>query len=171
MTDPSRSLLAELLDAAVCNRPRAQQLLADHPELLQARLPSGETALHFLAVEGQADAVRLLAEAGADVNTVDAGGHTPLVDVACLGNAEVATILLARGADPNATSSTVDNVLHAAVRSGNHQLVDALLTAGADSRYETDLGETVFDALPADPAARDELLRILAKHGVGKGAA
>lgn len=171
MGETSKQLVAEFLDAAVRDQPRARALLADHPELLTAPTLGDETPLHFLVVEGYVDAVRLLVEAGAEIDVVGDSGHTPLLDAAILGNADVAEILLAYGANPNATSHTHDNVLHAAVASGNPQLVDLLLRAGANPRYLTDLEETVFDALPEDPAKREELLQILARHGVTQGAA
>jgi uncharacterized protein len=131
----------------------------------------GETALHFLAVEGYSDAVRFLAEAGADVNATNEDGDVPLIEVATLGNHQVAEILLAHGANPNATSRLRDNVLHTAVGSDNAQLVHLLLSRGANPYYRTELGETVFDALPADPERRRDIVRVLSEHGVTASAA
>jgi hypothetical protein len=37
-----------------------------------------------------------------------------------------------------------------------------LLEAGADPRYRTDLGESVFDALPASGPERESIIAILA---------
>src|SRR4051812_18270034 len=109
-------LFDELVDAAAQDRPRAKELLAAHPELIRSRGRFGETPLHFLAVEGFADAVRFLGEAGADVNAPNDSGVPPLIVVAILGNDQVAEVLLALGADPNTQSATFDNVLHAAAR-------------------------------------------------------
>ena len=166
MSKPSRKLLVELIDAAVEDHAKARKLLKKHPGLLEARYIHKETPLHFLAVEGYADGVRFLAEAGADVNCVNEFGDTPLADVACLGGDEVARILLQHGADPNAASSGHDNVLHAALGSQNAALVDALLSAGALGDYVTELGETVFDALPKRGAKRRSMLGVLEKHGL-----
>ena len=47
-------------------------ILRAHPELVRKRDESGATALHYAAFEGHRDAVRLLVEAGADVNAIDA---------------------------------------------------------------------------------------------------
>jgi len=163
-------LFDELVDAAAQDRLRAKELLAAHPDLIKSRGRFGETPLHFLAVEGFADAVRFLAEAGADVNAPNESGVPPLIDAAILGNDQVAEVLLTLGADPNAKSASFDNVLHAAARSGNARLVGLLLDAGADARYRTDLDETVFDALPADAAERASILKVLADHGVTEGA-
>ena len=164
-------LFDELVDAAERDHPRARQLLIEHPGILSARGRFGETPLHFLAVEGFADAVRFLAESGADVNLPNDMGESPLLEVAALGNADVAAVLLRFGADPNAQSETRDNVLHAAVQAGNARLVEILLDAGANARYRTDLDETVFDALPDDSDKRAEVLRVLAERGISSGAA
>jgi ankyrin repeat protein len=78
----------------------------------------------------------------------------------------MAEILLGFGADPNSTSETRDNALHVAVHSGNARLVQLLLSAGAKPDYVTDIGETVFDALPEDIAQRTAIVRVLEEHHV-----
>jgi ankyrin repeat protein len=162
-------LVGEFIDAAVRDHARAVELLAAHPDLLDARWLHGETVLHFLAVEGFVEGVKFLVGRGADVNAVNEFGDSPLIDVAVLGETDIAEVLLRHGANPNATS-TRDNALHCAVQSGNDRLVAMLLDAGADSRYRTDLGESVFDAVPAAGAKRDRMLAVLAQHGVNNSA-
>jgi ankyrin repeat protein len=170
VNQPDQDLVSEFIDAAAQNAAKARQLLSQHPELIHARWVHGESVLHFLAVENFIDGVRFLAENGADPNMVNEFGDPPLIDVAFLGNAEVAEILLANGADPNGRSRTRDNVLHCAVRSGNSRLVRMLLDAGADPTYRTDFDETVFDALPADPAHRESIIVVLAEYEIHPGA-
>ena len=49
-----------------------------HPELVRERDDMGATALHYAAFGGHRDAVRLLVEAGADINATDGQfGATP----------------------------------------------------------------------------------------------
>ena len=57
-------------------------MLAQRPELLDARWIHDETVLHFLAIEGFTEGVRFLAVRGADVNAVNEFGDTALVDIA-----------------------------------------------------------------------------------------
>jgi ankyrin repeat protein len=159
-------LIGDFIDAAVKDPPQAIRLYQEHPELRDARWLHEETILHFLAVEGYTDAVRLLGGLGFDANSANKFGDAPLVDVASLGNDEIAEILLGIGADPNARSETMDNVLHAAVRSGNAHLVDLLLSAGAKTDYVTKIGESVFDALPADLGQRAAVLSVLQQRGI-----
>ncbi len=142
-------------------------MLAERPELLNARWIHDETVLHFLAVEGFAEGVRFLASRGADVNAVNKFGDSPLVDVASLGLTEIADLLLRHGADPDSPSTVRENPLHAATRSGYVALVRRLLEAGANGAYRTDLEESVFDAVRQAPVARrQELLDALEQHGL-----
>ncbi len=161
-----KALIGDFIDAAVQDQPKAIRLLQQYPELRNARWIHQETVLHFLAVEGYAEAVRFLGRLGFDANAVNEFGDAPLIDVAALGNEEVAEVLLEIGADPNARSEGCDTVLHCAVSSGNARLVDILLRAGAKADYLTPLGETVFDALPEDPGQRTTMLGVLRQHGV-----
>lgn len=164
------SLVGEFLDAVVQAPKKADDLLAEHPNLLDARWLHNETVLHFLAVEGFAEGVKFLLSRGADVNAVNEFGDTALIDIAVLGNDEIADTLLQHGANPNAKSVTRENALHAAVRSGNVRLVALLLKNGADARYRTDLDESVCDAvneLPVDK--RRGIVAALAEYGIVPG--
>jgi ankyrin repeat protein len=161
-----RAIIGEFIDAAVQDPPKALQLLREYPKLRDARWIHQETPLHFLAVEGYAEAVQLLGRQGFDPNAPNEFGDPPLIDVATLGNDEVAEVLLGIGADPNGQSEMRDNVLHCAVASGNARLVHLVLSAGAKADYTTPLGETVFDALPEDITQRAAVVRALHQHGV-----
>lgn len=158
--------IGDFIDAVVLDPEKAAAMLRDDPALLDARWLHEETVLHFLAVEGKAEHVRLLGEWGFDPNTPNEFGDAPLIDVAVLGRDDVAAVLLDLGADPNARSETWDNVLHCAVRSGNARLVDLPLSNGANADYVTDIEQTVFDALPEDEAARAAIEEVFVRHGV-----
>jgi len=166
MVNIPKELIGEFIDAVVQDRDRAKYLLSAQPQLIDARWIHNETVVHFLAVEGFIDAVNFLADGGADVNAVNEFGDSPLIDVVVLGNAEAAQVLLRHGANPNANSVTRNNPLDCAVRSGNVALVGLLLESGANGRYVTDLGESVFDALPPAAISREEIVALLAHHGI-----
>jgi ankyrin repeat protein len=160
-------LVRDFMVALIENRTKAETMLTEHAALLNARGMNDETALHYLAIEGYADAVRFLASRGADIDAVNMFGDTALVDVAGLGRTEIADILLEHGADPNARTRWRDNPLHAAARQGHVELVDHLLGARADGDYRTDNGETVFDAVRENPAdVQNALIVVLATHGL-----
>jgi ankyrin repeat protein len=166
MVNLPKELVGEFIDAVVQDRDRAKALLSANPRLIDSRWIHNETVVHFLAVEGFTDAVEFLAESGVDVNAVNEFGDSPLVDVVVLGNNEAAQVLLRHGANPNASSVTRNNPLDCAVRSGNVALVGLLLESGADGRYVTDLGESVFDALPSAAIKREGIVALLAQHGI-----
>jgi ankyrin repeat protein len=167
MPDLSHELIGEFIDAVVDDPPRADAMLVEHPELLNARWIHDETVLHFLAIEGFAEAVRFLAARGADVNAVNEFGDTALVEIAGLGLTEIAEILLSHGANPDARSDVRDNPLHAAARAGHTEVVRRLLRAGANPRYRTDLEETIFDAVNESPSEeREKLLAVLSEYEV-----
>jgi len=147
MSGLSHEHVGKFIDAVVENPAKADAMLAQRPELLDARWIHDETVLHFLAIEGFTEGVRFLAVRGADVNAVNEFGDTALVDIAGLGLTDIADILLNHGANPDAQSEVRDNPLHAAARAGHAELVRRLLKAGANAQYRTDLGETIFDAV------------------------
>src|SRR5437764_169484 len=62
MTTLPTTLIGEFIDASVRDQDKAAELLAAHPDLINARWLHGETVLHFLTVEGFGDGVRFLAE-------------------------------------------------------------------------------------------------------------
>jgi len=115
MTKIDKKIVEQFIDAAVKDQKKAELLLKEYPDLLNARWVHDETIIHFLAVEFYTDAVRFLGRLGFDVNAVNEFGDPPLIDVSTIGNFEMAKVLLELGANPNATSETRDNVLHCAV--------------------------------------------------------
>jgi uncharacterized protein len=66
-------------------------------------IPGGKTALLYAARDGHLDIVRLLLNAGADIEDTDPNGITPLLMAASNDRVEVARSLIERGADIDAT--------------------------------------------------------------------
>ena len=166
MTQLSTEVVGEFIDAVVDDETRARRLLTVHPELLNARWHLGETALHFLAVEGFIDGVRRLAEWGADVNLPNRLGDPPLLDSVVLGNEPLVELLLTHGATPNIVSETCGTPLHVAVAKGHAEIARRLLAAGADARTRDSLGNTVLDVVPARADQRQAMLAVLTEFGI-----
>ena len=94
---------------------------------------SWHTPLHLAAVYGQSKVMRLLVEAGADVDAYDARGNTPLLIAAEQRRTDVVMELIKLGADVNRKKRPrFATPLHAAVLRMDIGSVVALLTAGAD---------------------------------------
>ena len=94
-----------------------------------------KTPLHYAAGHGRIDIMRLLLEAGADVNAHDASriGNTPLGEVAATCSLPVAELLIDFGADPRIPGWMQLTALHKAKarKSDEGRRVYALLKAAA----------------------------------------
>lgn len=60
---------------------------------------TGETMLHWYAIEGEPDVLQQLIALGFDVNTQDDFGNTPLADCSLIKRWDNALVLLKNGAD------------------------------------------------------------------------
>jgi ankyrin repeat protein len=128
----------------------------------------GMTALHYAARDGRVEAVRMLLDAGADVNERTLGDQsTPLLIATINGNYDLAMLLLQWGADPKLASEDGAAPLFATVNSEwalrtwypqptawqqqqttYLELMDALLKAGADpnARVNTHIWYAAYNA-------------------------
>ena len=70
------------------------------------------TALHYASGNDHADVVRVLVDAGADVDKMDEDGWTPLFLAAYHEDAAMLKMLLAAGADPNLGQSPYRRALY-----------------------------------------------------------
>ena len=75
----------------------------------------GFSPLMFAAREGCVECVKILADAGANLNLADPDGITPMVNAIINGHYDVARFLLDKGADPNLADKTGRAALYAAV--------------------------------------------------------
>ncbi len=105
-------------DACYSDRAAATKMLSEDRTLLGIRNNLGETALHFLAVENELDAVQWLVYRGADVNTRSDFGDTPLLEAAQLGYVEMCRLLLENGAEISARSDDKTPISAAATSTG-----------------------------------------------------
>ena len=92
---------------------------------------SGGGPLHRAMDNYDTEALRMLLEAGADVNARDEWGHTPLHTAADRGNVAATRILLEAGADVNARDKWGRTPLYRAA-GGDIAATRMLLEAGAD---------------------------------------
>ena len=93
----------------------------------------GMTALHWAALQGNAEMVSVLLYAGANVAaTTRLGAYTPLHLASRDGRAEASALLIDAGSDPNAETTTGATPLHFAAAGGEVATITHLLSAGAD---------------------------------------
>ena len=103
----------------------------------------GTTALHYAALFGdKVDTARVLINAGANIDTLNAESITPLHWAVYFGHLEVARELLSAGADVNAPRKNGDIPLHYAY---SPSMIRMLLNAGADIRKINKAGKMPLD--------------------------
>ena len=92
--------------------------------------------LHKAVKDGDADRVRELLDAGADVNVRESSKdrlqYTPLHWAAYLGDREIAEILISRGADLDAEDPAYSTPLYLAAEEGYPKVVEFLISKGAE---------------------------------------
>jgi uncharacterized protein len=108
-------------------------LLSATPALAEAWSDDGFTALHFAAFLGNADCVRVLLNAGADVGAVARNemGVQPLHSAAAHRDVDSCRLLLDAGADPNARQQGGYTPLDEARLNKQEALIALLLQHGA----------------------------------------
>ena len=128
-----------------------RKLLAGGSTPLEAKAKCGWTALHFAAREGHVDAVKVLIEAGCNLEAVDRVRSTPLHRAAALGHPRVLAALLDAGAPLEARDSSGQTALHVAAACGRLKAVDFLLDRGSSQNTRDG---PLFDGMTAEEVAR-----------------
>jgi ankyrin repeat protein len=123
---------APVADAAMAGQTATIRSLLEQGADVNDPQPDGMTALHWAALNDDADVAAMLLYAGANVSaSTRLGGYTPLIMAAEDGRAAVIRALLKGGADPNATDGQGATSLMLASASGSVDAVNYLLAAGA----------------------------------------
>ncbi|CAG1970192.1 unnamed protein product [Fusarium graminearum] len=129
----SESLDESLYEATDGENQRTIELLLRYGASANATGELYGNALTAAAFDGTIDIVRMLLDAGADINSDDGFA---LQTAAEHNHIDVVKLLLERGADINRLSThdgmAAGTALQAAVENGNEEIVDVLLEHGAD---------------------------------------
>ena len=98
------------------------------------------TPLIYAAMFGNVDLVRVLLEAGDNLNRANANGHTALHYAASNGQLGMCLLLLNWGAKVGAKNVKKDTPLHYAALSGHLAVVKLLVERGANVRLKDEEG-------------------------------
>ncbi|HVR69056.1 MAG TPA: ankyrin repeat domain-containing protein [Verrucomicrobiae bacterium] len=100
--EKERRTLAEILEST--SDVLFPQGMGEENVEIDSRDTSGDTPLHVMAWRNDRYGVKLLIEAGADVNAIGDMGETPLHVAVRKGNTAIVDALLRAGSDPNIRS-------------------------------------------------------------------
>eukprot|EP00656_Telonema_subtile_P058318 TRINITY_DN9847_c0_g2_i2.p1 TRINITY_DN9847_c0_g2~~TRINITY_DN9847_c0_g2_i2.p1 ORF type:complete len:446 (-),score=64.78 TRINITY_DN9847_c0_g2_i2:695-2032(-) len=139
------------------------EALAWGPDLIDQPNQDGFTPLFGACCRGHSEAVRVLIEAGANLDRCTATGCTPLLDVAAHGHFEIAELLIQAGADLESQDNDGWTALSQAVQNGHYDVARVLLDAGADLNSADHLGRTAL--LRAAYRGDAEMISLLARQG------
>src|SRR5687767_15167984 len=156
---------APIADAAMAKDTATVRKLLKEGGDVNASQGDGMTALHWAAINGDAELASMLLYAGANVGAkTRIGGYTPLHLAAQVGNANVIAPLVASGAQVSALTATGATALMHAAHSGNADAVRILIENGADPNVkETANGQTAL--MFAAASDRVEALKLLIARG------
>ena len=145
------------------NRSHLIRALQANPESINAKGHGGWTPLMYAALYGDAAAVGLLLDKGANVNAQNEDGATALMYA--IDNVEKTRLLLDHKANPNLRSGQGRTALLIAVQwPGSYPIAKLLIERGADVKAKLPNGP---GALPLAARVGDAaLLQLLLDHGV-----
>lgn len=126
-----------------------------------------ETALHWMAFQGNEAMVKKLLAAGADINARVRKGSTPLHIAAYKGHVSVARLLIASKARVNIQDHDGTTPLDWARRNGNHEVAELLVTHGANTTHPqagTAITSDHSEKKLADLQLFTYMQRVLARH-------
>ena len=156
---------APIADAAQSKDTATVRKLIKEGGDVNAAQGDGMTALHYAALNGDADLAQMLLYAGANVGAkTRIGGYTPLHLAAQVGNANVIAPLVAAGSQVSSLTATGATALMHAAHSGNADAVRILIENGADPNVkETANGQSAL--MFAAAADRVDVVKLLIARG------
>ena len=128
----------------------------------------GYTALMWATENGHADCVRLLIDAGANIDATSEMGETALVQAAAEGRTDCVRMLIDAGARMDAMDEVMYPALIAAATNGRTESVRLLIDAGADIEVSVLCGWTALTN--AADNGHTECARLLIEAGADKEA-
>jgi len=146
------------------NLAEVQRLLAEDPQLIDARDNTGKTPLHCATYNGQMQIAAYLIEEGADLNALTTSGSTPLHGAGFYGYKDAAGLLILKGANVNIANNYGYTPLLSTAAGGHLDIVMTLLNAGADKTAR--ITQSQADALlAAGSSGNGELVEYLLTQG------
>lgn len=142
----NRSGCTPLHHAVLDNDVPTTRRLLKEGAYLEARDGEGHTPLMLATLEGCHEPVRLLINAGADVDAKSLDYNTSILMMAALkGYPEIVRMLLERNPQLNVRNKSGYTALMLAAKGGYADIVRMLLNAGADKRVRDNSGKRAYN--------------------------
>jgi ankyrin repeat protein len=147
-----------------------QQGFIEAVKLLIEKGADVNSALIFTARNCPFEVIKLLIEKGADVNVTSNNGRTALMEAASNGSNEAVKLLIEKGADVNAKDNDGRTALMEAASRGNYaiEIVKFLIEKGADVNAKDNDGRSAYDHT-SPYSYYEEVRNILRQHGGRSG--
>ena len=136
-----------------------EYLLSSSPKVINERNQFNRTPLHFAVESDNLEMVKLLINAGSDVNSVAMNSLTPLFSAVATGDIEIVKFLVSSGADLKCRNQQQDTVIHLAIKLGNIELVRFFASKGVDLTAKNDKGQT--PVIVAKNYKKDDIMQFL----------
>jgi len=167
LADLAAGDLASLLAFLSGQQTRGSSLVAQLDAIL-ADTEKQDTLLTWAARHGQAEAARLLLQAGASVEAVDRDGASALLLACEAGHLEIVRLLLEASAAVDQADEDGTTPLHMACEEGNLEVTRLLLEVGAEVNQAADDGATPL-YLACD-FGHLEVAKLLSSYGASRAA-
>jgi ankyrin repeat protein len=130
----SGSIYGQAIFDAVKNNdlPIVKKLVEHDASIINLKDNSGNTPLHYAAINGSFEMTDILISAGADINAPNTLLNTPLHEALSNRKDELARMLIMKGADVKRQNSKGSSPLHIAVLNSQKPTVELLIEKGAD---------------------------------------
>ena len=153
--------------AATGQTQRIKDLISSDSRLVNSYSPDGFTPLGLATFFGQAETVKALLAAGAEVNAAyrESMQLTPLGSAMAVGRNDIARTLIEHGADVNVKAANDTSPLHTAAARGNLESATLLLDHGADLSASTTDGKTPLAY--AEERNHPDMVEFLKKYQAG----
>ncbi len=106
---------------------KVKALVIADPQVVNARDNTGRTPLHYAAMSGNAEVIKILLKRGAMPSASNKSGYTPLVYAANGGFKEAVNLLLDNGADYDRTGDKALEVLMLSMGNGLERLAQVVI--------------------------------------------